>query len=67
MKIKDRRPNDLLLNVPQDYVAELLQKARIKLAGTSHYPESIRITVLLSRCKGKTFSLISNIFRRVAG
>ena len=31
--------------LPQDYVAELLQKARIKQAGTSHDPESIRITV----------------------
>lgn len=31
--------------LPQDYVAELLQKARIKQAGTLHDPKSIRITV----------------------
>ena len=31
--------------MPQDYAAELLQKARIKLAGTSHYPVSIRIAI----------------------
>ena len=40
-----RRPYDLPLDLPQDYVAELLQKARIKLAGTLHYPLSFRSTI----------------------
>jgi hypothetical protein len=48
-------PKNLPIDLPQDHVAELLQKARIKQAGTSHDPVSIRITVYCLAAKVVSF------------
>ena len=59
-KYKNRRPNDLLLTLPQDDVAELLLELGPRGRGLLRDSITHPYHGLLSRCKGNTFSQNNN-------
>ena len=59
IRLKNRRPNDLLLALPQDYVAELLLERGPRGRGLLRDSITHPYHVLLSRCKGSNSLLIN--------